>query len=170
MTSDHRKITAAEQFVERYERDADRLREEAVIDVDARDACGVGLIPDADGMTGDGAGIMVEIPQDFFRDHVSRTGHTASEGPIAVGMVFLPRTDLEAQERCRFIVESEILKFGYSIYGWRQVPIDHTALGEKGNSTRPEIEQVMIDPSTSSARLSRTGHARKTSAISISVH
>jgi glutamate synthase (NADPH/NADH) large chain len=144
MKTEQDKAAAADRFVERYERDADRLRDEAVIDVDARDACGVGLIAaidgepsrqvveagiealkalwhrgavDADGMTGDGAGIMVEIPQDFFRDHVSRTGHTASAGPIAVGMTFLPRTDLEAQERCRFIVESEILKFGYSIYG-----------------------------------------------------
>ena len=163
---------AGARFVERYERNATLLKDDAKLNVDGRDACGVGLVAaidgqpsrqvvdagiealkalwhrgavDADGMTGDGAGIMVEIPQEFFHDHVGRTGHTAGAGPIAVGMTFLPRTDLEAQERCRFIVESEILKFGYAIYGWRQVPIDLTALGEKGNATRPEIEQVMIE-------------------------
>ncbi len=46
-------------------------------------------------------------------------------GKLAVGMVFLPRTDLGAQERCRTIVETEILRFGYTIYGWRQVPVEH---------------------------------------------
>ena len=42
------------------------------------------------------------------------------------------------------IVETEILRFGYYIYGWRQVPVDITVLGEKANATRPEIEQIMI--------------------------
>jgi glutamate synthase (NADPH/NADH) large chain len=59
-------------------------------------------------------------------------------------MVFLPRTDLGAQERCRTIVETEILRFGYTIYGWRQVPVDISVIGEKANATRPEIEQIMI--------------------------
>ena len=63
---------------------------------------------------------------------------------IAVGMVFLPKTDLGAQERCRTIVETEILAFGYGIYGWRQVPIEVGCIGEKANATRPEIEQIMV--------------------------
>src|SRR5690606_21975756 len=50
----------------------------------------------------------------------------------------------EAQERCRCIVEGEILKLGYYIYGWRQVPIDVSVIGEKANAARPEIEQIMI--------------------------
>ena len=54
---------------------------------------------DADGKTGDGAGIHVQIPQDFFHEHIVRTGHEPEPGLIAVGMVFLPRTDLGAQER-----------------------------------------------------------------------
>jgi glutamate synthase (NADPH/NADH) large chain len=138
------------------------------------DACGVGLIAaldgrrrrdvvqagidalravwhrgavDADGKTGDGAGIHVEIPQDFFAEAVRRGGDTLRPGPIAVGQVFLPKTDLGAQERCRQIVETEILNFGYAIYGWRQVPINVACIGEKANATRPEIEQIMIfDP------------------------
>ncbi|HTJ89542.1 MAG TPA: glutamate synthase large subunit [Acidocella sp.] len=135
------------------------------------DACGVGLVAaldgkkrrdvvqagidalkavwhrgavDADGKTGDGAGIHIEIPRDFFAEEVRRGGDRLREGPIAVGMVFLPKTDLSAQERCRQIVEAEILSFGYRIYGWRQVPIHFECIGEKANATRPEIEQIMI--------------------------
>jgi glutamate synthase (NADPH/NADH) large chain len=99
---------------------------------------------DADGKTGDGAGIHIEIPQDFFAAAVERSGCAVVPGPIAVGMVFLPKTDLSAQERCRQIVETEILNFGYRIYGWRQVPIDVACIGEKANATRPEIEQIML--------------------------
>jgi len=135
------------------------------------DACGVGLVAaidgkprrqvvvagiealkvlfhrgavDADGKTGDGAGIHVEIPQAFFKEHITATGHAAMEGRLAVGMVFLPKTDLTAQEECRCIVETEILAAGFTIYGWRQVPVDVSVIGEKANATRPEIEQIMI--------------------------
>ena len=99
---------------------------------------------DADGKTGDGAGIHLEIPQEFFHEHVRATGHEPMDGKMAVGMVFLPRTDLALQEQCREIVESEIMKYGYTIYGWRQVPVDISVIGEKGETTRPEIEQIMI--------------------------
>jgi glutamate synthase (NADPH/NADH) large chain len=135
------------------------------------DACGVGLVAaldgqkrrdvveagiaalkavwhrgavDADGKTGDGAGIHIEIPRDFFADEIRRGGDRLRPGPIGVGQVFLPKTDLSAQERCRQIVESEIIDFGYHIYGWRQVPIDVSCIGEKANATRPEIEQIML--------------------------
>ncbi len=54
------------------------------------------------------------------------------------------RTDFAAQERCRVLVEREILNFGYTIYGWRQVPVNTEVIGEKANATRPEIEQIMI--------------------------
>ncbi len=135
------------------------------------DACGVGLVAaidgkprrevvekgiealkaiwhrgavDADGKTGDGAGIHLEIPLDFFRGHIARTGHSHDEGRLAVGMAFLPRTDMAAQERCRCIVEEEILKAGYRIYGWRQVPVNIDVIGMKANATRPEIEQIMF--------------------------
>ncbi len=135
------------------------------------DACGVGLIAatdgkprravvdaglnalkavwhrgavDADGKTGDGAGIHLEIPEDFFREHIARTGHELQSGRLGVGMVFLPRNDFSHLEICRSIVESEILGFGYTIFGWRQVPVNVSVIGEKANATRPEIEQIMI--------------------------
>ncbi|SFG97199.1 glutamate synthase (NADPH) large subunit [Palleronia marisminoris] len=100
---------------------------------------------DADGRTGDGAGIHVQIPRKFFEDMIVRTGHTPNEGQqLAVGQVFLPRTNFGAQETCRTIVETEILRMGYFIYGWRHVPVDTACLGSKANATRPEIEQILI--------------------------
>ncbi len=138
---------------------------------DEHDACGVGLVAsldgrarrdvvqagidalravwhrgavDADGKTGDGAGIHIEIPQDFFADAIKSGGDARPNERIAVGQVFLPKTDLAAQERCRQIVETEILNFGHAIHGWRQVPIDVGCIGEKANATRPEIEQIMV--------------------------
>ncbi|MEM9289916.1 MAG: glutamate synthase central domain-containing protein, partial [Pseudomonadota bacterium] len=114
---------------------------------------------DADGKTGDGAGIHVEIPQAFFHEHVHDTGHHPKEdSTIAVGMVFLPRTDMADQEACRTIVEAEILKSGYKIYGWRQVPVNTSVIGDKARSTRPEIEQIMIagHPGESDADFERT--------------
>ncbi len=135
------------------------------------DACGVGLVAatdgqpsrrvvqaavdalkavwhrgavDADGKTGDGAGIHVDLPERFFDDAIVHSGHKVLPNRLAVGMVFLPRTDLGAQETCRTIVESEIIAAGYTIYGWRQVPIDVSVIGDKAQRTRPEIEQIMI--------------------------
>ncbi len=103
---------------------------------------------DADGKTGDGAGIHVQIPVPFFYDQIRRTGHEPNlDELIAVGQVFLPRTDFGAQESCRTIVETEVLRMGYYIYGWRHVPVDVTCLGEKANATRPEIEQILISNS-----------------------
>ncbi|WP_299366796.1 glutamate synthase large subunit [uncultured Tateyamaria sp.] len=103
---------------------------------------------DADGKTGDGAGIHVQIPVAFFYDQIERTGHTPNRDQmIAVGQVFLPRTDFGAQETCRTIVETEVLRMGYYIYGWRHVPVDISCLGEKANATRPEIEQILISNS-----------------------
>ncbi|PZO66764.1 MAG: glutamate synthase large subunit [Paracoccus denitrificans] len=100
---------------------------------------------DADGKTGDGAGIHVQIPVPFFYDQVRRTGHEPDQDKlIAVGQIFLPRTDFGAQERGRTIVETEVLRMGHYIYGWRHVPVNTAVLGEKANATRPEIEQILI--------------------------
>src|SRR3546814_13629461 len=55
---------------------------------------------------------------------IERSGHHPRPNLLAVGQIFLPRTNLADQETCRTIVESEIINFGYTIYGWRQVPVD----------------------------------------------
>ncbi len=136
------------------------------------DACGVGLIAstngkktrkvveygiealkaiwhrgavDADGKSGDGAGIQIEIAPDFFKDKILATGHALDdEKRICVGMVFLPRTDYSEQEKCREIIESALLDGDYYIYGWRQVPINPSVLGRTADQSRPEIAQVMF--------------------------
>ena len=99
---------------------------------------------DADGKTGDGAGIHVDLPLRFFDEKIVGSGHRVLPNRLAVGMIFLPRTDLGAQETCRTMVESEIIEAGYTIYGWRQVPVDVSVIGMKAQATRPEIEQIMI--------------------------
>ncbi|MFM9842449.1 MAG: glutamate synthase large subunit [Dongiaceae bacterium] len=162
----------ADDHIPQWRRNAAHLQAHGLYDpADEHDACGVGLIAaidgkprrqvveygiaalksvwhrgavDADGKTGDGAGIHVQIPHDFFREYVRGTGQKIGRAKLGVGMVFLPRTDLAAQERCRVIVEREILAYGYTIYGWRQVPVNVEVIGEKANATRPEIEQIMI--------------------------
>ena len=103
---------------------------------------------DADGKTGDGAGIHIDIPVGFFQDQIRRTGHEPrTDELLAVGQVFLPRHDFGAQEICRTIVETEVLRMGYYIFGWRHVPVDVACLGEKADATRPEIEQILISNS-----------------------
>ncbi len=136
------------------------------------DACGVGLIAstngkksrrvveygiqalkaiwhrgavDADGKSGDGAGIQIEIAPDFFKDKILATGHTPDDNKrICVGMIFLPRTNYSDQEKCREIIESALLENNYYIYGWRQVPINSSVLGKTADQSRPEIAQVMF--------------------------
>ncbi|MEM6488507.1 MAG: glutamate synthase central domain-containing protein, partial [Pseudomonadota bacterium] len=99
---------------------------------------------DADGKTGDGAGLYTQIPVAFFEDQIRRTGHEPDGSLIAIGQIFLPRTDFGGQETCRGIVEQEVLSGGYYIHGWRQVPVNIAVLGQKAKATRPAIEQIMI--------------------------
>src|SRR5690606_35519799 len=159
-------------WVARQEAELERLERDGLYRPEQeRDACGVGFVVtidgqprravvenaltalsaiwhrgavDADGRTGDGAGIHVQIPAGFFADQVRRTGHSLRDERLAVGMIFLPRSDFGAQEAARTIVESEVLRMGHYIYGWRHVPVDVGCLGEKANATRPEIEQILI--------------------------
>ena len=135
------------------------------------DACGVGLVAstegrksrkvvengiealkavwhrgavDADGKTGDGAGIHIEIPKDFFVEKIEITGHKYDNSEICVGMIFLPKNNYESQETCRTLIESELTKNNFNIYGWRQVPVNPKVLGAKADQTRPEITQVLF--------------------------
>ncbi len=163
-------------MTDRYIEMRDRLMAaNAYNPADEHDACGVGLVVqmngeakreivemgiralkavwhrgavDADGKTGDGAGIRLDVPQEFFHAQIIHTGHDPAEDlPICVGQIFLPRTDLGAQERARTIVETEVVRSGLYVYGWRQVPIDTSVIGEKADRTRPEIAQIMFcDP------------------------
>jgi len=99
---------------------------------------------DADGKTGDGAGIHIEIPKDFFKEKIENYGRQYDEGTICVGMIFLPRNDYSSQERCKTLIETELLSKNYYIYRWRQVPINTRVLGDKAESNRPEITQIIF--------------------------
>ena len=100
---------------------------------------------DADGKTGDGAGIHFEFSKEFFEDKINSTGHSLRENQkLCVGMIFLPRNNFGEQERCRTLVEQELLKNDFYIFGWRQVPVNPKVLGQKANDTRPEIEQLLF--------------------------
>ena len=99
---------------------------------------------DADGKTGDGAGIHIEIPQDFFIERIQNAGRQHKKGIICVGMIFLPRNDYSSQEKCKTIVENELLSKNYYVYRWRQVPVNTKVLGKKAESNRPEIVQVIF--------------------------
>jgi len=99
---------------------------------------------DADGKTGDGAGIHIEIPRDFFVERIQNAGRQHKEGTICVGMIFLPRNDYTSQEKCKTIVENELLSKNYYVYRWRQVPVNTKVLGTKAESNRPEIVQVIF--------------------------
>ncbi|MXP10549.1 glutamate synthase large subunit [Pseudoblastomonas halimionae] len=155
-----------------HRKDAARLAAEGMYRPEFEgDACGVGLIGeisgkpsrrvvdaaiealrsvwhrgavDADGKTGDGAGLMLDLPTDFFAEAIRDSGHRVRERRLAVGMIFLPRADISAQDACRTIVEAELIAAGYTVYGWRQVPVDISVIGRKAQETRPGIEQVMI--------------------------
>ncbi len=175
MTRRENEINAARALLARQAENAARLEAAGAYDPNKeRDACGVGLVAaidgaprrevvtlalgalkavwhrgavDADGKTGDGAGLSLDVPQGFFRDQVKRTGQEPRDQDICVGMIFLPRTELRAQERARTIVESEVLRGGFNLYGWRQVPVRPSVIGAKAEATRPEIEQVLFyDP------------------------
>ncbi len=100
---------------------------------------------DADGKSGDGAGICIEIPKDFFLEKIRDTGHKHDGNEeICVGMIFLPKTEYADQERSKTIVEQVLLENNFYIYGWRQVPVNPSVLGSTAESNRPEITQVIF--------------------------
>ncbi|MEO5868659.1 MAG: glutamate synthase large subunit [Gemmatimonadaceae bacterium] len=135
-----------------------------------KDACGVGLLADiqgrasralltqaldalarmahrgaidADGRTGDGAGIMTQIPFAMLRPEVEALGLDCAPGAIAVGLVFLPDGELAASA-ARGLVELVLAEGGLMTCRWRSVPIDEAALGAVALRTRPRLAHVLV--------------------------
>lgn len=173
---------------------------EQSVDVE-RDSCGVGFIADlegrrrhdllemgltalsamrhrgavsADAETGDGAGVLFQLPAGFFRRELARRGiHLAPKAQIAVGMVFLP-TSPEDREASKRTIEAVIARTGETrtshpvsavhsadggsaprtvriplqCLGWRQVPVNAEVLGEEARAACPVVEQVIIAPTS----------------------
>jgi glutamate synthase domain-containing protein 2/glutamate synthase domain-containing protein 1/glutamate synthase domain-containing protein 3 len=128
---------------------------------DERDACGIGFVADvrgrpsraildaglaglerlrhrgavaADARTGDGAGVLLPLPDGFFAAPGERVG---------VAMAFLPR-DLEDAKEARRVVEQALVAERLELLRWRPVPVDHEALGELARATAPAIEQAVF--------------------------
>lgn len=95
----------------------------------------------ADGKTGDGAGILIEIPHDFFKENCDFKLPDFKE--YAVGMVFLPRS-VNQRKICREIFEEEITGQGLNIIGWREVPVNRACLGSIASLSEPNTQQVFI--------------------------
>ena len=111
---------------------------EIVHNLDHRGAIG------ADPLAGDGAGILIQIPDEFMRKAFSERGITLPAiGDYAVGMVFLPRDPTKC-DLAAAAVEKAIDQEGQILIGWRDVPVDNTVLGESVKENEPIIRQVLI--------------------------
>ena len=111
---------------------------EIVHNLDHRGAIG------ADPLAGDGAGILIQIPDEFMRKAFSERGITLPAiGEYAVGMVFLPRDPTKC-DLAAAAVEKAIDQEGQILIGWRDVPVDNTVLGESVKENEPIIRQVLI--------------------------
>ena len=97
-----------------------------------------------DKSTGDGAGLMVRIPDAFFREACREPGASLPPpGDYAAGMVFLP-TDAAIALRCVKALERIAKEEGCPVLGWREVPVSAEHLGELARSTRPGIRQCFL--------------------------
>ena len=103
-----------------------------------RGACG------CENNTGDGAGIMIQTPHEFFFDECSKLGvHLPPFGKYGVGVIFFPR-DIRLREECREIFSRCAEKLGLEILAYRKVPVNPTNIGPTALSVEPEMEQVFI--------------------------
>ncbi|WP_461485559.1 glutamate synthase large subunit, partial [Pedobacter sp.] len=106
--------------------------------LDHRGACG------AEPNTGDGAGIMIQVPHEFLFDECLRTGFSLPQyGDYGVGMLFMPK-EIRAREECREIIYRTAEKLGFEVLGFRKVQVDTTDIGNMALSVEPEIEQVFV--------------------------
>ncbi|MCH2613151.1 MAG: glutamate synthase subunit alpha, partial [Opitutales bacterium] len=99
---------------------------------------------DADAITGDGAGILTQIPYPLFREFLEEKGKQLyKDDDLGVGVIFLPLDDEYAQSHAKQIVETAVKDEGLSVLGWREVPVDDTCLGQKAKETQPKIVQIL---------------------------
>ena len=98
----------------------------------------------ADPLAGDGAGILVQIPDQFFREEMAKQDVTLPPvGEYGVGMVFLPQ-EPASRFACEYEIERAIKDEGQVLLGWRDVPCDNEGLGHSVKRIEPTIRQVFI--------------------------
>ncbi|RUO37348.1 glutamate synthase large subunit [Aliidiomarina shirensis] len=96
----------------------------------------------ADGKTGDGCGIQMQLPDSFFREIAAENGWQLGK-KYAVGQVFLSN-DAKLRNAAKAVLEEELNKETLTVHGWREVPVDTSVLGEIAASSMPNIQQVFV--------------------------
>lgn len=103
-----------------------------------RGACG------CENNTGDGAGILIQTPHAFLYEECLKLGINLPDyGKYGVGMVYFPR-DVKGREECRAIIEQAAENMGIPILGYRELPVDNSAVGETAKSAEPKMEQIFF--------------------------
>ena len=111
---------------------------QVLVNLGHRGACG------CDPETGDGAGILMQMPHAFFQKICLGLGIELPDlGSYGVGMVFLP-PDAEAQGKCEDLINRSIAAEGLNLLGWRDVPVDPDKLGRDARAVQPAIRQVFV--------------------------
>ncbi|HEV8145948.1 MAG TPA: glutamate synthase large subunit, partial [Bryobacteraceae bacterium] len=111
---------------------------EILVNLTHRGACG------CDPETGDGAGILIQIPHEFFARECSSIGFALPDpGAYGVGMMFLP-VEPKARLQCEGIVERIAREEGLTVLGWRDTPVNSNVIGRQARDTQPYIEQVFL--------------------------
>ncbi|MDR6943092.1 glutamate synthase large subunit [Mucilaginibacter pocheonensis] len=108
-----------------------------------RGACG------CDPETGDGAGIMIQLPHEFLMEECSNLEISLPEpGEYGVGMIFFPK-DSAQKKACRNVITNAIEKLGLIKLGYRKLVVDSMAVGETARQAEPDVEQIFIARPTS---------------------
>jgi glutamate synthase domain-containing protein 2/glutamate synthase domain-containing protein 1/glutamate synthase domain-containing protein 3 len=108
---------------------------EILVNLAHRGACG------CDPETGDGAGVLIEVPHDFFARECAFT--LPERGRYGVGMMFLP-VDPHRRLLCEGVVERIAREEGLDVLGWRDTPVNADAIGRHARATQPYIEQIFL--------------------------
>jgi glutamate synthase (NADPH) large chain len=94
--------------------------------------------------TGDGAGIMIQVPHEFFFDECSKLGaHLPAFGKYGVGVLFFPK-DIRLKEECRDIFNRCAEKLSLEVLVYRKIPVDPDTIGFTALSVEPEMEHVIV--------------------------
>lgn len=99
----------------------------------------------SDGKTGDGCGLLIQLPSKFFRAITAELGFNLGSR-FGVGQIFLSRDPVKAK-KAKQILEQELIKETLTIVGWRDVPVDTSVCGEIALQTQPKIEQIFVNAS-----------------------
>ena len=96
--------------------------------------------------TGDGAGILTQVPHDFLRQKCHQIGFQLPDfGKYGVGVVFFP-ADRNLRSQCRVLFNDYIDELGFELLGYRKVPTDNEEVGESAVAVEPRMEQVFVKP------------------------